>query len=288
MAGLVGYASSSDGEDDDIPQQGQMQTEVAPTNAAVDSREATEKPTTPPSVRPIAQDAASLAQRPPLGPQLGSQHDPEALKDAPVLGPSLPTGEEVIQMQTDADAAAFLDSLDPSSRPQSPYTANRALLRDLTLPPVPNLDVPPSPPGTPPPSLGALTAKFETFLELKRKKGTHFNARLAQSTAMRNPSLMDKLLDFVGLEDPVAASETKSRPGAPKGAPALASTNSMADQYITVLPPDIWDPTSLPEWAFRGELRKAQEKVQKEREAERASGQRDAIEFVPPSSARRA
>lgn len=205
-----------------------------------------------------------------------------------MLGPSLPTGDEAIRMQTDADAAAFLDSLDPSSRPQSPYTANRALLRDLTLPPVPNLDVPPSPPGTPPPSLGALTAKFETFLELKRKKGTHFNARLAQSTAMRNPSLMDKLLDFVGLEDPVAASDgKKGRPGASSkgGAPALAQTNAVADQYVTVLPLDIWDPTALPEWAFRGELRKAQEKVQKDREAERASGQRDAIEFVPSSSA---
>lgn len=176
--------------------------------------------------------------------------DPEPLAIGPVrqhevaLGPSLPPVEEAFAPPPQADEA-----------PASPYTANRALLRDLTLPALPNLDIPPSPPGSPPP---ATTKKFEQFLELK-EKGTHFNAKLAASSALRNPGLMDKLMDFVGLDD--------------------------KDQYATTLPAELWNPAGFPEWAFRGPLKKSQDRIRKEREAEKASGTRAALDFVPASSA---
>ncbi|KAJ3948139.1 uncharacterized protein N0V96_002382 [Colletotrichum fioriniae] len=113
----------------------------------------------------------------------------------------------------------------------------------------------PSPPGSPPP---ALSAKFTQFLDLK-KKGVHFNAKLAQSAALRNPSLTDKLMSFVDLD---------GRAG-----------------YATTLPPALgWDPTSedlLPEWASRTALRQSQDKV-------RGAGARKGggpVEFVPAAAA---
>jgi hypothetical protein len=127
------------------------------------------------------------------------------------------------------------------------------------LPAVPNLDIPPSPPGSPPPTT---SKKFEQFLDLK-KKGTHFNSKLAASTALKNPSLMDKLMDFVELDD--------------------------QDQYATTLSTELWNPAGFPEWAFRASLKKSQDKIRREREAEKekekAAGTRTALDFVPASSA---
>lgn len=155
---------------------------------------------------------------------------------------------------------------DASQPPASPYTANRSLIHNLTLPTVPNLDIPPSPPASPSSATAqaALTARIDKFLELKRKKGTHFNAKIADSHALKNPPLMDKLLGFVGVgtafddEGPAAGTE----------------------QYATTLPTDMWDPSSFPEWAYRGQLRKAHEKVQKEKGREKG----EAVRFVPASS----
>lgn len=148
---------------------------------------------------------------------------------------------------------------DPSQPPSSPYTTNRNLIHTLTMPTVANLDIPPSPPPGSPSSdaaQAALTARFDNFLELKRKKGVHFNARIAESHSFKNPAQTDKLLGFVGLD--------------PAG----------TEQYGTVLPRELWDPAAFPEWAYRKELRKAQERVQKER------GRREgeAVHFVPASS----
>lgn len=149
--------------------------------------------------------------------------------------------------------------------PSSPYTANRSLIHNLTLPTVPNLDIPPSPPASPSSATAqaALTAKFDKFLELKRKKGTHFNAKIADSHALKNPPLMDKLLAFVGVgtafdEGPAAA----------------------AEQYATTLPTELWDPSSFPEWAYRSQLRKSHERVQKDKSRERG----EAVQFVPGTS----
>lgn len=126
----------------------------------------------------------------------------------------------------------------PVLPPGSPYTATRTLLRDLTLPSVPNMDIPGSPAGSPSasPSAAALDGvnrRFEQFLEMKRK-GVHFNARIAASAALQNPSLMDKLLRFVELD------------AAPQ------------DQYRSTLAPDLWDPAAFPDAAYREQLRQSQ------------------------------
>lgn len=136
--------------------------------------------------------------------------------------------------------------------PGSPYTATRALLRDLTLPPLPNTDIPPSPPGSPPP---ATSAKFERFLELK-KQGVHFNSKVAQNPSMSNPALMDKLLTFVELASP-------------------------ADQYRTTLSEDIWDPAGFPRYAYKEQLRQSQLDVEKAR----ARGKGAPVDFVAASIA---
>lgn len=188
-------------------------------------------PETPVAIEPLLQSAT------PLGPTLG-----------PTLGPSFPPPEEPLVNETEPTSQAA---------PSSPYSANRAMLRDLTLPAVPNFDIPPSPPGSPPPGANK---KFEQFLELK-KKGVHFNAKLEQSSALKNPSLMDKLMDFAGID--------------------------LKGQYSTTLPTELWDPNSFPEWASRENLKKAHEKTAKEKEAEKSGG-RSTIDFVPstvPASA---
>lgn len=165
-------------------------------------------------------------------------------QNAVPLGPSLPpVGEHLINEE------------DPSGQiPSSPYSANRALLRDLTLPSAPNMDIPPSPPGSPQPGANK---KFDQFLELK-KKGVHFNAKLEQSSALKNPSLMDKLMTFVEIDE--------------------------GNQYSTTLPTDLWDPNGFPEWAFKDKLRRSVEKFAKEKEAEKASGGRTAVDFVPSTA----
>lgn len=136
-------------------------------------------------------------------------------------------------------------------------SSNRALLHDLTLPTVPNFDIPPSPPGSPP---AGTTKKFDQFLALK-KTGTHFNSKLENSAAMRNPVLMDKLLTFAGMP------------------------NGDASQYETTLSIDLWDPAAYPENAFRGPLRKARDKLAKEKEVAKTAGGRTKVDFVPAINA---
>jgi HCNGP-like protein len=184
-----------------------------------------------------------------------SQPQPQAQAPA-VLGPTLPPGpSEITDLPEPEDE-------DISAAPGSPYTVQRNLLRDLTLPTHPNLDIPPSPPGSPNPSLNK---KVDQFLDLK-KKGIHFNSKLANSTALRNPALMDKLMDFVEL----------GPDGEEKG---------LRSQYVTTLPSDVWNPTgsAFPDWAFRGPLKESQDRVRKEHEAERAAGKRG-VDFVRGTS----
>lgn len=174
------------------------------------------------------------------------QHQPPSQSTiGPVpLGPSLPpTASDLPEMPP--------EEADPN-RPSSPYSSMRAIVHDLTLPSIPNLTIPPSPPGSPPP---ATNRKFQQFLDLKRK-GTHFNTKLESSTALRNPSLTDKLLAFVDL------------------------TGSA--QYETTLPLDLYDPSGFPKWAHRGELRKSREALVKERQGEKVASR--GIDFVNSSS----
>lgn len=124
-------------------------------------------------------------------------------------------------------------------------------MHDLTLAMNPKFDIPPSPPGSP---LAGMDKKFEHFLELK-KQGMHFNEKLAGSSALKNPSLLRKLMTFAGIDE--------------------------CGQYVTTLPKDIWDPAAFPAWAYKEELAKSQQEVLKMKEEERSRLQRESIEFVP-------
>ncbi|KAF5022111.1 hypothetical protein F66182_5857 [Fusarium sp. NRRL 66182] len=235
MAGLVGYASSDEEE------------EVQQVNSIVlEAKEESAK--TPITIKSQNQEEEEGEGREAAVSEAKSQSQDTATigpvqQNAVPLGPSLPPMEE-----------AVVDDQDPTRTPSSPYSANRALLRDLTLPSAPNMDIPPSPPGSPPPGANK---KFEQFLQLK-KKGTHFNAKLEQSSALKNPSLMDKLLKFVEVDE--------------------------RSQYSTTLPTDLWNPAAFPEWAFKDKLRKSHDKVAKEKEAERATGGRNTLDFVPSTN----
>ena len=141
----------------------------------------------------------------------------------------------------------------------SPFSATRALVQDLTLPPVPNFDIPPSPPGSPDASANA---KFEHFLSLK-KQGVHFNAKLASSSSLKNPSLLTKMMDHAGIDQ--------------------------QSQYDTSLPAALWSTSDLPSWGFKEELLRSQQEFRQKMEEKRAPGQRSTIEFVsrPPANSGR-
>ena len=136
------------------------------------------------------------------------------------------------------------------SQPSSPYTSQRATIRNLTLPSNPNLDIPPSPPGSPAPGADQ---KFAHFLQLKQQD-VHFNAKLASSSALKNPSLLPKLMEFAGVKD--------------------------QHQYATTLPTHLWDPEGFPEFAYKEELAKSQKEISKRKEEEKAKATREGIEFV--------
>ncbi|KAI3390497.1 hypothetical protein diail_9501 [Diaporthe ilicicola] len=261
MAPLVGYGSSDEEEDEVQAPEAPALAQVVPVVPAVElsqEENVTEKKAhVSPSPPPKTEESAPA---PRIGPALPP--------DSATMGPSLPPADQAeaypeemdVSQDQDQDQDAQGDEAQP---PSSPYSANRALLHQLTLPTVPDLDIPPSPPpGSPSADArhAALTAKFDKFLELKRTKGVHFNARIADSHAFRNPEQTDKLLSFIGID-------TKFDRDAGAG----------AGQYATTLPAELWDPAGFPAWAYRGPLRRAQEKVSKER----ARVQGDAVQFVP-------
>ncbi|KAA8652272.1 HCNGP domain-containing protein [Aspergillus tanneri] len=158
----------------------------------------------------------------------------------PVLGP--------LHQETHS---SDIHSLDGHS---SPYSTSHTLVHDLTLPPVPNLDIPPSPPGTPNPTANA---KFAHFLTLKEQE-VHFNEKLASSTSLKNQDLLVKLMDHMGLYGQV--------------------------QYYTSLPLDLWDTSCLPSWGFKEELLKTQKETRNSIEDQRLASQRDTIGFVNATS----
>jgi hypothetical protein len=114
----------------------------------------------------------------------------------------------------------------------------------------PNMEIPLSPPGSPTPDVDE---KFGHFLKLK-KQGIHFNAKLASSSALKNPSLLHKLMQFAAVEDEM--------------------------QYATTLPTTLWDPLGFPEWAYKEGLGSAQKELSQKKEEVRAKTQRENIEFV--------
>ncbi|PHH61289.1 hypothetical protein CDD81_519 [Ophiocordyceps australis] len=240
MAALVGYESSGDDEDD-VPtseQQQQQPTIEPPTSKARVQQSATDG-------HDASCQTSPPCDQPPVATQ--SQSQPTVPQSVTLIGPSLPPPQD--------DSAPLQDgNTDPLEEPQSPYSTSRALIHDLTLPAYPDLDIPPSPPGSPP---ARTTKKFEQFLALKQK-GVHFNTKLEESTALRNPGVMDKLLDFVELEG--------------------------AQQYETTLSHDLWNPSGFPESAHTNKLKKLHEGSKRLKARQRPPGSRTSITFAPAST----
>ncbi|KAI0396669.1 hypothetical protein F5Y17DRAFT_418304 [Xylariaceae sp. FL0594] len=217
MAGLVAYDSSDD-EDEVNPQpepKSLPKTDEATADRDRNPNTTAKEPESLPEIlpKPNIDDASNI-----YGPQVGLSVG----ADGPVQLPDDPLGG------VDAGAIA---ALMPIPAPGSPYSASREILRNLTLPTVPDMDIPPSPPGSPSEVTGR---KFESFLDLK-KKGVHFNSRLADTPAMRNPALVDKLLAFTEL--------------------------GHRDQFRTTLPLDLWDPDAFPRHAYKEQLRQSQSDI---------------------------
>ncbi|KAJ5235915.1 hypothetical protein N7489_006006 [Penicillium chrysogenum] len=166
----------------------------------------------------------------------------DSVPEGPVLGPAA------------IDMAPLSEDKHSTSGRSSPFSASRSLVQDLTLPPVPNLDIPPSPPGSPNP---AANAKFEHFLSLK-KQGVHFNSKLASSSSLKNPSLLKKMMEHAGINE--------------------------QSQYDTSLPADLWNPSDLPKWGFKEELLRTQQDFRKQSEEKKASGERSSVDFVTGSA----
>ena len=136
------------------------------------------------------------------------------------------------------------------SAPASPHASYHATVRSLTLPAIPNLDIPRSPLGSPTP---AADPRFSHFLGLK-KQGIHFNTKLASSSALKNPSLLPRLMVSAGV--------------------------SSEQQYTTTLPTELWDPLVFPTWAYKEELAEVQHIFLKKKEEESVRFQRDSINFI--------
>lgn len=66
------------------------------------------------------------------------------------------------------------------------------------LPPdLEDFGIPPSPPGSPDPTL---TQKLDNFRQL-RDQGVYFNDRLGGNRGFRNPKLLERLRGYAGIED---------------------------------------------------------------------------------------
>ena len=136
-------------------------------------------------------------------------------------------------------------------------SSEQDLIRHLTQATHPMSSIPESPPGSP--DAGA-NARIQRFLELK-ERGAHFNEDLASKNTFRNPSLLAAMMERAGVDE--------------------------ADQYNTSLPAGLWDPLSLPEWAYKEALLKSQQELREKNEAAKKNlseaGKRT-IEFTSASN----
>ncbi|KAF2255432.1 hypothetical protein BU26DRAFT_515145 [Trematosphaeria pertusa] len=185
-------------------------------------------------------------------PQAQAQSKLPTAAPAPVVEPSVPPGPVNGPAQGPTVSPPPADERPTDDVPPgSPYTSNRLMVQNLTLPPVPNLDIPSSPPGSPP---QRATKKFAQFLELK-KKGQHFNQRLENSSVLRDPSHLRKLMDFAGISE--------------------------EDQYASTLPEGVAVPTVWPQWAYGEELNASQKRMSHAKEEEKKSNPNRLVDFVP-------
>lgn len=159
---------------------------------------------------------------------------PQPAPDHETIGPSAQTQDEATNSLSTPSAST-----------------TRQTIQNLTMPPYPNFDIPPSPPGSPP---ATTTKRFDNFLKLK-SQGVHFNEKLANSSQLRNPGLFQKLCEFADIDD--------------------------REQYADALPPDLCLPTAFPPWAYGEQLNKKQADLQKRRDEGKKGARRD---FVPATA----
>ncbi|KAF8247433.1 hypothetical protein K440DRAFT_297556 [Wilcoxina mikolae CBS 423.85] len=208
------------------------------------------KPDSPPIVGSLPKESQPL---PPSSNATNATKDDTAYST--LLCPTLPPSEPAA---TDAPIVGPLrpPSVSPSPEPEedqgppfSPYSASRSLIHSLTLPTSIPL-IPPSPTGSPPPSL---VGKFSHFRDLKTE-GVHFNEKLLRSSSLRNPNLLQKLTAFVRLEN--------------------------MDQYATNLTSELWDPTGFNKEAFVEVLAANHTRIAEARERAKIEQAREKVEFV--------
>ncbi|KAI9823230.1 MAG: hypothetical protein M1826_000243 [Phylliscum demangeonii] len=253
MLDLVEYGSSSSSDEEDQALAPAIKTTAAPGAAGLLDRITI---TTAPASLPLPSRRALPEAQPQPQTRGDERATPPRIEEPepdpkPILGPASGPPAEVSLAPPPSNGSTA-----GSSRRSSPYTSHRALIRDLTLPPVPSLDIPPSPPGSP--VRASTAAKFAHFLALKQQ-GVHFNAKLAKSSALKNPTLFRKLTLFAGIDD--------------------------LDQYVAALPTDVYDPTAFPDAAYKEALARSQQDILKAREEERTRVPRQALDFVPPAAA---
>jgi len=164
----------------------------------------------------------------------------EQQPDASAPVNSLPQGPAISAPEEDGE---------PENAPSQAST--RAIIQNLTLPTVPNFDIPASPPGSPPIKA---TKKFLQFLELKTK-GQHFNQRLEASSVLRDPRHLQRLMEFAGI--------------------------SVEDSHATTLSEEVAIPVAFPEWAYAEELRASQKNIFTSREQAKSKNPRETVGFVP-------
>ena len=127
-------------------------------------------------------------------------------------------------------------------------------LRDSILPPLipelPDWNIPPSPPIPDNAEQLPITATVDRFLALKAQ-GKHFNQTLADNPTFRNPSMINRLRDFVGIED----------------------------EYGSNVPRDVWSHLDLPQFAYADKIAQQQRETESA-DAERQAG-RKAVDFAP-------
>jgi hypothetical protein len=195
------------------------------------------------ATQPAPQPAPAPVPQP--APTSTTPTQPTPTADGPLPGPAAGP----------ALAAPALEPLADTSF--DPYAFERQRLRELTMPTLPNFDIPDSPP---PPTrnseeaavLAATTKKLERFIELK-KQGVHFNDRLQNTTSLRNPSLLPKLMDFAGL--------------------------TREDGYASSLSEQVAIPVKWPEECYIEALTQQNERREKKRLRDR-----EQIDFVPAKS----
>ena len=127
-------------------------------------------------------------------------------------------------------------------------------LRDAILPPLipelPDWNIPPSPPIPDNAEQLPITATVDKYLALKAQ-GKHFNQTLADNPAFRNPSMINRLREFVGIED----------------------------EYGSNMPREVWSHLELPKFAYADKIAQQQRETESA-DAERQAG-RKAVDFAP-------